>query len=249
MRPYILLDAGWTLVFPDCPLIHQVALQHGYDVPVERLRRVMAQVTRDYDESLKSGRGGWDTVGFFERVLGGAGVRQQHVPPIARKLEIQHAEHSLWAYTYPWVHRAVARLAAQGYRMSVISNADGRVEADITALGLARYFETIYDSHVVGYAKPDPRLFQHAMRELGLRPADCLYVGDVYYVDVLGANQSGIAAVHLDPYGLYDGWPGVHIPSVAALPDWMAQGLDLRSDRLFPLRGDLPQVDKRAQDM
>jgi putative hydrolase of the HAD superfamily len=240
LRPYLLLDAGWTLVFPDYPLMHRVVLQHGYDVPAERLRRVMAQVTRDYDESLRSGRGGWDTVGFFARVLNGAGVRQQHVPPIARQLETKDAEHSLWAYTYPWVRRAVARLAAQGYRMSVISNADGRVEADFAELGLARHFEGIYDSHVVGYAKPDPRLFQHAMMELGLRPADCLYVGDVYYVDVLGANRAGIAAVHLDPYGLYDGWPGVHIPSVAALPDWMAQDLDLRSDKLFPLRGSPP---------
>ena len=235
MQPYLLLDAGWTLLFPDHRVIRQVALKHGYDIPEERLRHVSAQLIRHYDELLKTGRDTWNMPTFFESVLERVGVDQQHVPPIARQLEIKHAENSLWAFTYPWVREALARLAARGHRMSVISNADGRVEQGMTELGLAHHFEAIFDSYVVGCAKPDPRLFEHAMSELGLEPAECLYVGDVYFIDVLGANRAGIAAIHLDPYGLYDGWPGVHIPSIAALPDFLARDLDLRSETFFPL--------------
>ena len=61
-------------------------------------------------------------------------------------------------------------------------------------------------------------------------------MGDVYYVDVLGANQVGMAALHLDRYGLYEGWPGYRIPTIAALPDFLAQNPDLRDEGFFPLR-------------
>ncbi len=236
MQPYLLLDAGWTLVFPNYPLMCEVMRRHGYDIAEERLGRAAAQILRRYDELLKMGEGAWDAASFLLWVLESVGVRQKHIPLIARQLEVRHAEKSLWGHTYPWVHDALARLAALGYRMSVVSNADGRVEDELTDLGLVQHLEAVFDSHIVGHAKPDPRLFQHAMTRLGLQPTECLYVGDVYFIDILGANRAGIAAVHLDPYGLYDGWPGVHIPSVAALPDFLAQDLDLHGDDFFPLR-------------
>ena len=75
------------------------------------------------------------------------------------------------------------------------------------------------------------------MGAFGLQPSECLYVGDLYYVDVLGANRAGMAAIHLDPFGLYSDIPGVHIPSVAALPEFLARGLDLQGGQFFPLRG------------
>jgi putative hydrolase of the HAD superfamily len=165
-------------------------------------------------------------------------VEQGHIVPIAEALQQQDAQRSLWSYPYPWVYETLDGLTEQGYRMSVISNADGRVRAGFEALGLAHYFEDIFDSHIVGYAKPDARLFEHAMKAVGARAAECLYVGDLYYVDVLGANRSGMAAVHVDRYGLYDGLPGVRIPTVASLPEFLASAPDLSSGDLFPLRGE-----------
>ena len=234
MQPYLLLDAGGTVLFPDHQTIGQVIHEHGYHVPEERLKRSMGEFIRQYDERLRSD--GQTQFGFYEWVLEQAGVEQTRIPLIVKQLDLMDAERCLWTYSYPWAHEALTRLIAQGYRMSIISNADGRVEMELGKAGLAGSFEKIFDSHIVGYAKPDVRLFQHAMTTLGLQPEQCLYVGDVYYVDVLGTNRSGIAAVHLDPYGLYDGWAGYHIPNVAALPDFLAQGLELRDERFFPLR-------------
>lgn len=240
MQPYLLLDAGWTLVFPNYRLMCEVMLRHGHDIAEERLRRAAAQILRRYDELLKMGEGAWDTSSFMLWVLESVGIGEEHIPPITRELAISHAEKSLWAHTYSWVHDALASLAALGCRMSVISNADGRVEHELADLGLMQHFEAVFDSHIVGHAKPDPRFFQHAMTRLSLQPTQCLYVGDVFFIDVLGANRAGIAAVHLDPYGLYHGWPGVHIPSLAALPDLLAQDLDLSADDFFPLRDHAP---------
>jgi len=169
-------------------------------------------------------------------VLERAGVRESDVPALARELERRDAQKSLWSMAPAWVYEALSQLAADGYRMSVISNADGRVRQGFEALGLAGFFEHIFDSHVVGYAKPDCRLFEHAMAVAGASREESLYVGDLYWVDVLGANRAGLAAVHLDPFGWYASLPGLHIPSVAELPSLLRQHPDWSGDDFFPLR-------------
>jgi putative hydrolase of the HAD superfamily len=238
LKPYIFFDAGWTLVFPDYALLDRVASRHGYDVAQDRWERAAAEFTRYYDEARKHGEDRWGLAHFCEWVLERAGVGKGHVAPISAVLQLEDARRSLWSYPYPWVYDTLDRLTEEGYRMSVISNADGRVRAGFQALRLDHYFEDIFDSHIVGYAKPDARLFEYAMEAVGARAVDCLYVGDLYYVDVLGANRAGMAAVHLDPYGLYEGLPGVHVPTVASLPELLAKATDLSSAVFFPLRSE-----------
>ncbi len=109
--------------------------------------------------------------------------------------------------------------------MSVISNADGRVAEALHDLGLSHYFERIFDSAILGVEKPNPGIFEVALRELNLQPNDALYIGDVFFIDVWGANQVGLGGLHLDPLDLYAGWPGVHLRDVRHLPDWLAQYL------------------------
>ncbi len=237
LKPYVFFDAGWTLVFPDYTLLRRVASGYGYDITSARWERAAAEFTRYYDEAWKHGEDRWGLAHFCEWVLERVGVGQGHVVPIAKALQLQDAQRSLWSCAYPWVYETLDRLSRQGYRMSVISNADGRVREGFEALRLAQYFEDIFDSHIVGYAKPDARLFEHAMSAVGTLASECLYVGDLYYVDVLGANRAGMAAVHLDPYSLYQGLPGLHFPTVASLPDLLSNRPDLRSVDFFPLRG------------
>jgi HAD superfamily hydrolase (TIGR01549 family) len=233
LHPYLLLDAGGTLLFPNQCRVHDIILENGYDIPQEKLRSCMTQSVRYFDGLLRSD--GQQHFDFLQWVLEQAGVDEQHIPALTKRLEQADALTSLWNLSYPWVRDTLASLTTQGYRMSVISNADGRVEMELGRAGFRPYFQKVFDSKVVGYAKPDVRLFQHALSTLGLRPAECLYVGDVFYVDVLGANRAGIAAIHLDPDGLYEGWAGYRIPNIAALPGFLAQHPDLTDKRFFPL--------------
>ena len=61
------------------------------------------------------------------------------------------------------------------------------------------------DSQLVGVEKPDPRIFAIALERLGLAPADGLYVGDIYEVDVIGARRAGLDVILLDPMGHHTG--------------------------------------------
>ncbi len=237
MLTHILMDAGWTLMFPDYDVLGDVAVQHGYDIPQVAWERAGAEFVKRYDDLVQGGPGGWDFCEFLAWILLRVGVRPKDSSAMISELQARDAQVSLWAYVHPWLHPALQRLRQQGYQLSVISNADGRVAEGLARLGLAQYFDQVFDSAVVGFSKPDVRLFEHALCGLAVSPEQCLYVGDMYSVDVLGANRAGIAAVHLDPYELYRGWPGIRLPSVAELPSFLASNPDLHDPAFFPLTG------------
>lgn len=46
-------------------------------------------------------------------------------------------------------------------------------------------------SEVVGYMKPDPRIFEHAAHLAGVNASDILYVGDSFRSDVQGGSSAG----------------------------------------------------------
>jgi FMN phosphatase YigB (HAD superfamily) len=69
-------------------------------------------------------------------------------------------------------------------------------------MGLYDLFSCIVLSEVVGIRKPDPAIFQKAASLIQIKPAECLYVGDSYINDVIGAKNAGMQACWLNPESL-----------------------------------------------
>jgi FMN phosphatase YigB (HAD superfamily) len=90
----------------------------------------------------------------------------------------------------------LARLAGR-FRLGVITNFYGNASRLLAAEGLAPYFFAIVDSAAVGLRKPDPAIFQAALRELGLPPEQVAYVGDSFGQDIRPAKQAGLITVWL----------------------------------------------------
>ena len=109
-------------------------------------------------------------------------------------------------------------LKRRGYRIGVVSNAEGRVEQDLGSAGYAGLLETVVDSHVVGVAKPDPRIFEICLERIGGRAADAIYVGDVPAFDVDGARAAGIDPVLIDPFDVHDDVEVTRIRALDELP-------------------------------
>jgi putative hydrolase of the HAD superfamily len=93
--------------------------------------------------------------------------------------------------------RALLAELAGGYRLGVVSNFYGNVERILTEAGIAPLLGVVADSTLVGAAKPDPRIFRHALERLGAQPAETLHVGDSYQRDVLGAHAAGLRTAWL----------------------------------------------------
>jgi FMN hydrolase / 5-amino-6-(5-phospho-D-ribitylamino)uracil phosphatase len=67
--------------------------------------------------------------------------------------------------------------------------------------GVAHLFETILVSDAVGWRKPAPRIFEHALQAMGLAPAAAVFVGDRADIDVAGAHGVGMRAVWINRDG------------------------------------------------
>ena len=88
---------------------------------------------------------------------------------------------------------------ADRYRLGIVSNFYGNLEAVCASSGLAPYLSVVVDSAVAGFEKPDPRIFRVALEALDARPEDAVFVGDSMPRDMEGARRLGMAHVWLAP--------------------------------------------------
>ncbi|WP_245246003.1 HAD family hydrolase [Nostoc sp. ATCC 53789] len=87
----------------------------------------------------------------------------------------------------------VLTVLAHNYRLAVITN--GFVSAQLPrmqAAGIEHFFEEVVVSEAIGFAKPSPEIFHHALSRLNLTPAEVIYVGDSLKHDYAGATQVNI---------------------------------------------------------
>ena len=66
---------------------------------------------------------------------------------------------------------------------------------------LDRFFQHLVIEEEVGFGKPDHRVFDYALRKVGVRSNDSWMVGDNLYTDILPAQQLGIYGIWLDASG------------------------------------------------
>ena len=81
---------------------------------------------------------------------------------------------------------------------------------------MARYFRTVTDSCVVGHAKPSAEIFHLALQSIGALPEESVYIGDVYSIDILGAQNVGMQAILADRLGTY---ADLNVPKVSKLDE------------------------------
>jgi putative hydrolase of the HAD superfamily len=136
---------------------------------------------------------------YLEALFLAAGIPAERLGEVRESLVRMHRERHLWCSVPEPTREALARLKAAGLRLGVVSNSEGRVHQALEEAGLRQYFDIVVDSGLVGVEKPDPRIFQLALEELGVEAGEAIYVGDLFDIDVVGARSAGIEAVLLGP--------------------------------------------------
>nr|WP_218847114.1 HAD family hydrolase [Psychromicrobium silvestre] len=128
---------------------------------------------------------------------------------------------------YPDVLPVLDALDASGIRYGAVSNnVESYQRRKLDIAGLSR-ISVLVGTDTVGVPKPDPRIFQEGVRQLGFSVSQTLYVGDNLLVDALGATQAGLPALWLNREGLaaesVDGqrWDGPQTSTLAELPEFL----------------------------
>lgn len=87
------------------------------------------------------------------------------------------------------------------YRLHIISNGPKNVqERKIKNAGLADYFLTLTVPEMVGFQKPRPEIFDHAMKSVSVKPCESIMIGDSLFADVSGALNAGMHAIWFNEF-------------------------------------------------
>lgn len=221
----LFLDAGGTLISMDFQLIAGQLAVLGASCAPDVLARCEAAARPALSREIA--RGGSTEArdvfkSYVDLVLGralpelGAAARADLATRLVPRIRFPGRSLELWSAVLPGVPQALARLRDAGLRLVVVSNADGTVEEGLTRAGLRGYLDAVVDSQVIGFEKPDPRIFGHALRLFGSDPRRTLHVGDFYAADVAGARAAGVHAVLLDPHG---DWGAQDCPIARDVPE------------------------------
>jgi len=139
------------------------------------------------------------------------------------------AERNYWetvkSKTRPFPEAAVvlAQLATN-YRLALITNSQGQPASEKHRLALfpelAALFEVIIVAGEAGLPpKPQPEPFLLCLEKLSLAPAEAIYVGDDWRIDICGAQEVGMQPVWLQHHSVSRKWPSVEtsVPIITSL--------------------------------
>jgi putative hydrolase of the HAD superfamily len=113
-------------------------------------------------------------------------------------------------------------LAQRGIRTGLITVCSEDVVDVWPETSFAGVFGSEVFSCSCGYRKPDPRLYLQACDELGVDPAEALYVGDGSNDELAGAERVGMRAILVHRPGEEPAWPEVRDwpgPRITSIPD------------------------------
>jgi putative hydrolase of the HAD superfamily len=203
----VFFDLGGTLMHLD-PLVEEpwkawarAARDVGLELKEEEIRRANEEADRRFDAEIYRYHG--RTEEFWRRrdswTIAELGVTR-------RREEFYDALHAIFAdparlEPYPESLEVLRATRPIARHLGVISNFTDGIHAILSYHRFDRYFDSVTYSQAVGAPKPDPRIFEHAIRVAGCEAGEAVHVGDSWESDYLGARQAGLRGVWLNRSG------------------------------------------------
>jgi putative hydrolase of the HAD superfamily len=226
----VFFDAGETLLRPHpsfAELFATICRENGSSVSTDDVRRVqeglaphlvdLAEDTgvRNPTFSAEDSRTFW--VYLYRRFLDELGLAGRGLEDALYARFSDSSSYMLFDDVLP----ALDTLATD-HRLGLISNFEGWLEERLVELEVGPHFEVTVISGVELVEKPDPGIYELALRRMGL-PADrCAHVGDSIKLDVEPAMALGIHAILLDRPDRYPDPPCPKITTLEDLPELVA---------------------------
>src|ERR1019366_6422091 len=135
-----------------------------------------------YDEGKLTG------LAFWQKLLHDAGIAE--TAGLAEELNLWDAR--MWTTQNPAMLAWQLELKQRGIKTAILSNMGDNVLANIerTFDWLPR-FDVLVWSYQLRMAKPEPAIYQHLLRELGVEPAEALFLDDKL-VNIQAAQALGM---------------------------------------------------------
>lgn len=104
------------------------------------------------------------------------------------------------AYLFDDVTETLKELKKK-YKLALLSNGNPKSQRrKLATINIDDFFEYILISGEFSVNKPDPLIFKHVAMQLSVPCERCVYIGDNYEVDILGAKSAGMQAIYINRF-------------------------------------------------
>lgn len=135
---------------------------------------------------------------YYEELLKAEGITDS----VKEKVELLFSE--LWCNNdrslFEEVVEVMEYFKNRGYKIGIISDTSPSLQLTLENLGLGKYIDSYICSDLVGVMKPDPRIYNTALKSLDVKASESIYVDD-YDVEANGARELGFTSFHIDRSG------------------------------------------------
>ena len=193
---FIYFDAGLTILGNNHVTLFKAALNDlGYDRSYKEVEKAYHLTNKEAMRRnlFHASDGGDEFAGIFLSFLS--------LPVSTEVFSDAYKKYSgsfKWS-PFPFTKDVLLLLKRKGYGLGVLSNWDSSLRNILTEGGIYDLFDTVIISCEVGFEKPDVRIFEKALESSRVEGEECLFVGDNYYDDVVGAEKAGIRTILINP--------------------------------------------------
>jgi len=96
---------------------------------------------------------------------------------------------------YPESEFVLKTVREKKFKLALVSNAARWSEEVFDSLSLAKYFDKVIFSYRIGVIKPEKEIYLYACQQLGVKPEECIFVGDGGCQELDGAHALGMKTV------------------------------------------------------
>lgn len=151
---------------------------------------------------------------LYKRLSRELGIEDDALPDRLFATFTDSASYKLFDDVVPVLHE----LRDSGLRLGLISNFESWLEELLVELEVGDMFEVVAISGIAGVEKPDPAIFELALKEAGVAAHDAVYVGDSPVLDAAPAAGLGMKVVLIDRARRYPNSPWTRVESLKELP-------------------------------
>lgn len=218
----VFFDVDFTLIYPGPTFqgegYRRFCVTHGvhvdpalFDEAVKAASFILDEVEEPlYDEGL--------FIHYTATIIEYMGGRGPGVVPAAREVYLEWAANHHFEM-YEDAAPTLRSLAAQGYRLGVISNSHRCLNAFREHFSLNGLIHASVSSFEHGYLKPHRSIFEEALARAGVPASSALMVGDSIRADVQGALAAGMRAVLLRRSGEVPAALAPDVPVIRSLTE------------------------------
>lgn len=175
------------------------AWSEAVGVPAERIDELW------YGDQLYRLRETGPVAPAIEALHEALGVKGDVEALVARRLELTREA----LVPVPGAVSTLGALRRRGIRTGLVSNCTEEVALVWEETPFAGLFDATVFSATAGCLKPDPEIYDLALRELDIAASEALFVGDGANDELRGAGDVGMTAVLVLEDGREPAWPGV----------------------------------------